>query len=121
MAQDDDDGFGAFPVPCPGPIPGAGSGGSLRSLAAPWRQGIVLVCRDCGKGRGSRKLARRLEEDLAEAGLRRRTRVIEVDCLSLCPSKPRVAVVLPGGAVTAVRPGKEREELVRFVVDRIPV
>ena len=65
---------------------------------APWRD-LVLVCRKCGEklgggfGKDGRENLRDLMKSLTrEAGLRKIVRVIESDCLDLCP-KDAVSVM----------------------------
>lgn len=73
----------------PDPIP---------SIPAPWHS-VVLVCRKCtrkldgGFGKkGKHALADVLEDALHDVGRRREVRVVETDCLDICP-KRAVAVV----------------------------
>lgn len=85
----------------------------MERVKAPW-EGVALVCRKCtrklhgGFGRKERQdLSKVLRETLKETGRRRALRVIEVDCLGLCPKKavavigaaaPGHVVVVPAGA-----------------------
>ena len=92
----------------------------LEPVAAPWK-GVALVCRKCsrklkgGFGRkGKHDLVRVLRDTLKDAGRRRELRVIEVDCLGLCP-KRAVTVIGPAtpGQVLAVPEGAEAADVLR--------
>lgn len=96
---------------------------ALEPVAAPW-QGVALVCRKCsrklkgGFGRkGKQDLAKVLRDTLKEAGRRRALRVIEVDCLGLCP-KRAVTVIGPAtpGQVLAVPEGTEAAEVLSALI-----
>jgi (2Fe-2S) ferredoxin len=73
----------------------------------------VLVCTgdDCRK-RGGRKLCRAFKEALAEAGLKRRVKVVEVDCFDQCAHGP-IALVYPDAVWYAHLEAGEAEEVVR--------
>ena len=80
---------------------------AVEEVAVPWK-GVVLVCRKCsrklkgGFGRkGKQDLARGLRETLKATGRRRVLRVLEVDCLGLCP-KRAVTLVAGSGRVFVV-------------------
>ncbi len=85
---------------------------AILQTETPYRQ-IVLVCRKCTKKldggfghKGRQPLQRALKEALREAGRRREVRVIEVNCLGLCPkravalvnsARPQEMLAIPGG------------------------
>lgn len=90
---------------------------SIPSLPAPW-QSVVLVCRKCtrkldgGFGKkGKHSLADALEDALHDAGRRRDVRVVETDCLDICPkravalvctARPHEVLLVPEGADPAL-------------------
>ncbi|GAC1336630.1 MAG: hypothetical protein NVSMB18_00120 [Acetobacteraceae bacterium] len=87
---------------------------TIPSVPAPW-QGVALVCGKCSrklKGgfgkKGKHDLRSTLRDALKDAGRRRELRVVEVDCLGLCP-KRAVSVIGPfqPGQVLAVPAGTD--------------
>ena len=85
---------------------------SLEQVAAPW-EGVALICRKCSRKldggfgpKGKQKLAKALREGLKVIGRRRALRVIEVDCLGLCPNRA-VTVAGEGGRVFVVPVGTD--------------
>jgi predicted metal-binding protein len=93
----------------------------------PWKQ-LVLICRKCSRKldggfgeSGEESLRAEVKRALRTAGPRRRFRVVEVSCLSICPknavsvigpSRPGKVLVVPAGsdpaAVVAMITGPER-------------
>lgn len=87
---------------------------------APWRD-LVLVCRKCGEklgggfGRDGRENLRDLMKSLTrEAGLKKVVRVIETDCLDLCPTDAvSVMRVAEPSAILAVPPRTDPAAVLR--------
>lgn len=87
---------------------------------SPWRD-LVLVCRKCGEkldggfGPDGKDGLRDLMKGITKAaGLKKVVRVIETDCLDLCPEKA-VSVMRVGepGTILAVPPGSDPGEVLR--------
>ena len=93
---------------------------SIRAAATPWED-IVLVCRKCsrkldgGFGKdGDEPLRVELKQALRDAGQRRRVRVVETGCFSICP-KGAVSVMRASapGQVLVVPEGTDADEVLR--------
>ena len=87
---------------------------------SPWRD-LVLVCRKCGGkldggfGKDGRENLRDLLKALTrEAGLKKVVRVIESDCLDLCPENAvSVLRVADPGTILAVPPRADPAKVLR--------
>lgn len=87
---------------------------------SPWRE-LVLVCRKCGTkldggfGADRRENLRDLMKSVTRAaGLRKVVRVIETDCLDLCPEGAvSVLRVAAPQTILAVHPGADPAEVLR--------
>lgn len=94
----------------------------LRAVKPRWRDGVVMVCTDCGKGKQAPRFADWVKKALRKLGFKKRSKVVEVGCLGVCPKKPRVVVGLPTvGSCLVVDPKKDRKPLARFLSARLEV
>ena len=90
----------------------------IETATAPWRD-MVLVCGKCSRklGGGFGKKGRHdlkdvLRDTLKESGRRREVRVVEVDCLGLCPKRAVAAIsTARPGEVLIVPPGADAASL----------
>jgi predicted metal-binding protein len=92
----------------------------IRAALTPWED-VVLVCRKCsrkldgGFGEdGGSSLRAALKLALREAGRRRRVRVVESSCFSICP-KGAVSVMRGSrpGEILVVPAGTDAEDVLR--------
>src|SRR3712207_2479180 len=81
-------------------------------MALPERHILVCTGDDCRK-RNGKKVCRAFKEVLADRGLKRRVRVLEIDCFDQCAHGP-IALVYPDATWYA---GLDEED-VEAVVDR---
>lgn len=62
----------------------------LMTARPPWEKGLIIVCRECDGY--SKKLKHALKEAVDEAGLRKYVRIVESDCLDICPKRATTIV-----------------------------
>lgn len=62
----------------------------LRTARPVWEAGLIIVCRECDGY--SKKLKRGLKDALDEAGLRKCVRIVESECLDICPKRATTVV-----------------------------
>ena len=89
-------------------------------MAVPERHLLVCTADNCCK-RGGKKLCKAFKECLDDRGLKRKFKVLEVDCLGQCGNGP-MAVVYPDAVWYAGLEPREAEEVVdRHLIAGKPV
>ncbi len=99
-------------------LAGMASDDAIPMTQAPWRE-IAMVCGKCSRKlhggfgkKGKHDLADVLKDALKAAGRRREMRVIEVNCLGLCPKRAVTAVSsAQPGQVLAVPEGADATQV----------
>jgi hypothetical protein len=89
-----------------------------RPVRRPWREALVLVCRECDgvRGFGPKQVRRALKAQAKRDLPPKAVRVAAVSCLDVCPKRATCVAVAGAGAAAVTVTGPEGTAT---VVDRI--